>query len=126
VRIPGIGVDDAKPFLLISNQTLAPTLQQCLVLQKSIRHVNNKKKSRGRQWTPCKGLVQMNECVRKHVNNLRVGVWNFGVGPNNQDDENKVIARKEIVSKVKMLMEGEEGVTISGAEERFRDLAKGT
>ncbi|KAH9319112.1 hypothetical protein KI387_020881, partial [Taxus chinensis] len=49
----------------------------------------------------------------------------FGLRLRRQEDENIVITGEEITTKVKMLMEGEEGVKVKGVVEEFRDLVRG-
>ncbi|GLJ20502.1 hypothetical protein SUGI_0373210 [Cryptomeria japonica] len=55
---------------------------------------------------------------------MMVEEWKFGLGLKNAEDGNRVIGAEEIESKVKMLMEGEEGVSARRAAERFRDAAE--
>ncbi|GLJ20505.1 hypothetical protein SUGI_0373270 [Cryptomeria japonica] len=55
---------------------------------------------------------------------MMVEEWKFGLGLKNAEDGNRVISAEEIKSKVKMLMEGEEGVSARRAAERFRDAAE--
>ncbi|GLJ20523.1 hypothetical protein SUGI_0373490 [Cryptomeria japonica] len=50
--------------------------------------------------------------------------WKFGLGLKNAEDGNRVKSAEEIRSEVKMLMEGEEGVSSRRAAERFRDAAE--
>ncbi|GLJ20510.1 hypothetical protein SUGI_0373330 [Cryptomeria japonica] len=55
---------------------------------------------------------------------LMVEEWKFGLGLKNAQDGKRVISAAEIESKVKMLMEGEEGVGARRAAERFRCAAE--
>ncbi|XP_057851760.2 UDP-glycosyltransferase 86A1-like [Cryptomeria japonica] len=55
---------------------------------------------------------------------LMVEEWKFGLGLKNAEDGKRVISAAEIDSKVKMLMEGEEGVRVRRAAERFSCVAE--
>ncbi|GLJ20511.1 hypothetical protein SUGI_0373340 [Cryptomeria japonica] len=64
--------------------------------------------------------------VADQVFNCRFMVeeWKFGLGLKNTEDGKRIISPEEIESKVKMLMEGEEGVRVRRTAERFRAMAE--
>ncbi|GLJ20527.1 hypothetical protein SUGI_0373540 [Cryptomeria japonica] len=55
---------------------------------------------------------------------MLVEEWKFGLALKKAEDGNRVIRAGEIEGKVKMLIEGEEGVRVRRAAERFRGVAE--
>ncbi|GLJ20503.1 hypothetical protein SUGI_0373230 [Cryptomeria japonica] len=55
---------------------------------------------------------------------MMVEEWKFGLALKKEENGNRVIRAKEIEGKVKMLIEGEEGVRVRTTMERFSGVAE--